>query len=494
MNLVAAPVIAPLLTAVVMLALTDRLSAQRRVGIVSALAVAAVVAWLVAQTARDHVLVLPLGGWSPFVGIAWVVDRLSATMLSGSAILSLATLAYASPSLRAGEARTFYPLHQLMVAGVNGSLVTGDLFNLFVFFEVMLVASFVLMSLGGRAGQLTREFPYVLVNLVASGFLLFGAGLVYATSGTVDFAVLAVRIDSGALPPSFWAGLSLCLVVFAIKSAVLPFVFWLPDSYPEAPLAISALLAGLLTKVGIYALYRVVPLLGPNVGGLQDVLVALGAATMIVGVVGALGQSRIRGILSFHIVSQVGYMVFALGLLTPLSVAAGILFTFHNMLAKPALFLAGGIPERVAGSQRLEDVSGIAVTFPWAGAAFFVPAMALAGIPPLSGFWGKLLIVYAGFREGACAATAVAVVVSLLTLASMLKIWVKVYWGAPRGQVQKEWGRAPGLVGPALVLGGLVTVVGLAVAPLWTFAEAMAAQLLGRAAYVDAVLGTLGTR
>jgi multicomponent Na+:H+ antiporter subunit D len=493
-NLVAAPVLLPLATAILLFPLRNRRRLERGVSLLSAVGLLLFSSWLMLLAARGEILVLPLGSWSPLVGIVWVVDRLSAVMLVVSGIISLATLVYARGGLRPErETRFFYPLHQLIMAGVCGSLVTGDFFNLFVFFEVMLIASFALMTLGARSRQLHRSFAYVLVSLVGSLLLFVGVGVVYGTAGTVNMAELSRRVASMPLPPTFWAAVALMLVAFSLKAALVPFFFWLPDSYPEAPLPSAALFAGLLTKVGVYTLFRVVPLIsGPNPGPLLSVLVGLSALTMLLGVLGALGRGTVRGILSFHIVSQVGYMVFGLALFTVTGLAAGLFYTVHNILAKSALFLSGGLCERIGESGRLGQVRGLAKTHPWAAVGFFVPAMALAGIPPFSGFWAKLLVIIAGFREGAFVTTTVAIAVGFLTLCSMLKIWNAVFWGAPSGQLHPERGHDWRMVGPPLSLAALTVILGLGAAQFFGYTEAAASQLLARTPYVDAVLGSPG--
>ncbi|WP_437563165.1 proton-conducting transporter transmembrane domain-containing protein [Sorangium sp. So ce542] len=489
-TLVALPVLLPLLTAALLALLSGRPRLERRLSLGSGALLVATALSITARTADGAILVLALGGWSPRVGVVWVADPLAALMLLFASIVAVAALAYAPGSLRgARERRYFYPLHQLMMAGVNGSLVTGDLFNLFVSFELMLLASFALLALGTRAGGLHHTLTYVVMNLVASALLLGGVGAVYGTAGTVNMAELAVRVREGSLPLAFWSAGALVLVVFMIKAALAPVFFWLPDAYPEASAVVNGLFAGLLTKVGVYTLFRAVPLLGAAApGGLRRALLVLAAATMVIGVVGALGRSTTRGILSFHIVSQVGYMIFGLALFTPLAVAAGLFHTIHNMAAKTALVFAGGIAEGVGGSGALSHARGLARTHPWVAAGFFVPAMSLAGLPPLSGFWGKLLLVVAGFRGGAFVVTAVSLVVGLLTLASMLKIWTAVFWGEPSGQRFPRRGGDRGMLGATLGLGALTVVLGLAAGPIFAHLERTATALLEVTPYVDAVL------
>jgi multicomponent Na+:H+ antiporter subunit D len=493
-NLVGIAVLIPLVTAIAILPLQGRPNLQRQISLASGVLLLGVIGYLVYLTAAGHILVLPLGNWAPRVGIVWVVDSLAAIMLALTAINSFAMLLYASGGLRGyREAKYVYPLYQFLLVGIMGSFVTGDLFNLFVMFEIMLLASFALISLGSRPRQLNQTFPYVLVNLVASAIFLAGVGGVYGTAGTVNMAELSRRIGTGELPPIFWAAISLIFLVFAIKTALVPVFFWLPDSYPEAPIPLAGLFAGLLTKVGVYTLFRSVPLVtGTEPGMFHAILLFVAALTMLIGVLGALGRNNIREILSFHIVSQVGYMIFGLALYTPLALAAGIFYIVHHIIVKSALFFAGGMAERVGGTGMLGGVRGIAKTHPWVAVGFFIPAMALAGLPPFSGFWGKFFLIVAGFQVEAWAATTIAVVVSLLTLASMMKIWNYTFWGAPEGQREPAIGRDAGMIGGTLLLAGLSVVIGLFAAPLFDYSEQAAAQLLAVSPYVDAVLGAGG--
>lgn len=485
------PAVLPLLTAVLLGMLTDRPRAQLGASLGSGAALLTAAALLAVRTMRGEILVTRLGGWAPQVGIVWVADGLTAIMLVFAAVVSLSSTLYGAGSLRGGrELRYYHPLQHLLLMGVNGSLITGDFFNLFVFFEIMLLASFALITLGGGAEQLRRGFPYVVINLVSSAVFLVALGVIYGAAGSVNMAELAARVRGNGVPPVFWAGAALMLVVFVVKSALVPVFMWLPDSYPAAPAVVNGLFAGLLTKVGVYTLFRTVPLLaGPALDSLRTALLALAGATMLLGVVGALGRSTLRGILSFHIVSQVGYMIFGLALLTHLSVAAGLFHTVHNMVAKTALLFAAGIAERVGGSGTLGEVRGLARTHRFLAVGFFLAAMSLAGLPSLSGFWGKLLLVIAGVRAGAFTTTAIALVVGFFTLASMLKIWNATFWGKPAPASAASTPSDRSSLTATLALSGLTVVMGLLAAPIVTSFERAAAQLLAVTPYVEAVLG-----
>ncbi|QDV35842.1 complex I subunit 5 family protein [Tautonia plasticadhaerens] len=491
-NIVCVPVVLPLAASVVLLALGDRPALKRSIALAvgaALLALAGRMAWRSAW--NEEILVLELGGWSARLGIVWIVDATASIMLLLAASVGLGVLLAGPGTIRGPrESDSIEALHFFLMAGVNGCFVTGDLFNLFVFFEVFLMASYVQIALGARPRQFERAFPYVIINFVAGLLMLAGIGVVYASAGTVNLAELSEVVSRGGLPPAFRGGVAVVLAVFATKAALVPLFFWLPDSYPEAPIPISALFAGLMTEVGAYALFRTLPILGgPEADDLRSILVAVSALTMVVGGIGALGRPTIRGVLAFLHVGQVGYLTLGLGLGSTLGVAGGLYLIVHDGLAMAAIFLAGGIAERVGGTGRLGAARGLGLSHRWASAAFLVPALALIGMPPLSGFWGKLLIIVAGFREGAWLATGVAVAASLLTLAALLRVWNAVYWGEPGGQARPDLGREAGPLAGSIGLGALTVVLGLAVVPLVGRCDRAAVQLLDRSTYEDAVLG-----
>ena len=286
----------------------------------------------------------------------------------------------------------------MLAAGVAASFLTGDLFNLFVAFEMMLTASYVLLTLGGRREQVRSGMTYIVISLIASTLFVTALALLYSATGTVNMADLAPRI--GELPAGVRTAFAvLLLVVFGIKAAVFPLFFWLPDSYPTAPSPITAVFAGLLTKVGVYAIVRTQLLLFPDDSRPATLLLVVAAATMVVGVLGAIAQDDIRRILSFTIVSQIGYMVMGLGFFTVAGIAAVVFSMIHHIVVKTALFLIGGLVEHASGSSRLSRIGGMVRTTPFLAAMFLVSALSLAGIPPLSGFVSKFALIDAGIAE-----------------------------------------------------------------------------------------------
>jgi multicomponent Na+:H+ antiporter subunit D len=371
---------------------------------------------------------------------------------------------------------------------VSAAFLTGDLFNLFVSFEVMLTSSYVLLTLGGRRDQIRAGMTYVVISLVASALFLTAVGFVYAATGTVNLADLVAKFAD--LPVGVRQALAvLLLVVFGIKAAVFPLFFWLPDSYPTAPTAITAVFAALLTKVGFYAIARTQTVLLPPGDRAQVLLLAVAGATMLVGVLGAIAQNDIKRILSFQIVSGIGYMVMGLGLFTVAGVAGAVFFIVHHVIVMTALFLTGGLVEQRAGTGHLDRLGGLVRTAPVVALAFLVGALNLAGVPPFPGFVAKLALVDAGIDGGWWLVVSVSLVVSLLTLVSMTKIWTGAFWGEVMPTVDHQRSVPMSMLAPTASLVVLTLALTLLAGPLYGLAERAAADLLDASTYVRAVLG-----
>lgn len=461
------PLLIPLMSAAVSLLLWKRPRAQRWLGVVGSLALLAAGLTLLtvlllarfpsglttpettqAETWKKDshptdafqptILVSRIGDWPAPYGITLVADLFSAVMVVLAGVVGLASAVYSLASI--DEKRTalgYYALVQVLLLGVCGAFLTGDLFNLYVWFEVMLVASFVLMALGGELSQLRGAIKYVTLNLLSSAFFLSAVGILYGVVGTLNLADLSRKLMETAQPELVTVLGMMFLVAFGIKSAMFPLFFWLPASYHKPPVAVSALFAGLLTKVGVYALIRVFLLLfveGADL--LYGFIVLLSGLTMVTGVLGAAAQSEFRRILSFHIISQIGYMTLGLGLagLTRstipaiLALAGSIFYIAHHIIVKTNLFLVSGIVRRLGGSFELKDLGGLYQSRPGVAILFLIPALSLAGMPPLSGFFAKFALVRVSLETGHFTIAATALVVGLLTLYSMSKIWVEAFW------------------------------------------------------------------
>jgi multicomponent Na+:H+ antiporter subunit D len=493
--LVPLPIVLPLLGAAVSVLLGRSRPAQRAVGVaVLAVLVAASVVLLVTVD-RDGTLVVDAGGWAGPVGITLVADRFAAMLLVVAEIILFVVLIYAIGEPGAERNHVgFQSAYLVLAAGVAASFLTGDLFNLFVAFEMMLTASYVLLTLGGRPEQVRSGMTYIVISLIASTLFVTALALLYSATGTVNMADLALRL--GDLPAGLRTAFAvLLLVVFGIKAAVFPLFFWLPDSYPTAPSPITAVFAGLLTKVGVYAIIRTQLLLFTDDTRPATLLLVVAAATMIVGVLGAIAQDDIRRILSFTIVSQIGYMVMGLALFTLAGVAAAVFSMVHHIIVKTSLFLVGGLVDHASGSSRLSRIGGMVRTTPFLAAMFLISALGLAGIPPLSGFVSKFALVDAGIAAGQYVVVGVSLLVSLLTLFSMIRIWGGAFWSPPEHEDVPAGRQAPNrgggpllMVVPTAVLVACGLAVAAAAGPIYALSERTARDLLDRDRYITQVM------
>ncbi|MEQ8840105.1 MAG: proton-conducting transporter membrane subunit [Acidimicrobiales bacterium] len=494
MNLVVLPVVLPLFAAGLALLSMRSLTLQRVVALGANLAALGAAIALLVAVESDGIQAQTLGGWPAGVGITLVAD-LAAAMFLVVSLVVIATVQVFAIGQGADEARPRIgqPVYLVLSAGVSLSFLTGDLFNLFVAFEVMLIASYVLLTMGAGAAQVRAGMTYVVINVLASTLLLSTVGLIYGATGTVNMAELVTRYPE--LPQSTQTALGILLIsVFAIKAALFPFFFWLPDSYPTAPVAVTAVFAGLLTKVGIYTLIRATTIL--DLDSARWVLVMAATLTMVVGVVGAIVQSDIKRILSFHIISQVGYMVMGLAIGTVAGLTGAVLYVVHHIPVKTALFLVGGLVEDSTGSGRLHRLGGLVRRAPILAILFTLPALSLAGMPPFSGFLAKLAVITAGLEAEEYMMVTAALVASLLTIFSMSKIWAGVFWGTADdptpalADAEADDRRLP--IDPVTTAATAALVLATLVVPVfggavYDLAERAAVQLLDSRDYVEAV-------
>jgi multicomponent Na+:H+ antiporter subunit D len=492
-ELVALPVVVPLIGAALSVLVGRSRQAQRAVA-VSALAVTTAVSIaLLVEVDRDGPLVTHGGGWPAPIGITLVVDRLAAIMLTVGSVMLLAVLLYAIGQPGAERNHVgFQSTYLVMAAGVSASFVVGDLFTLFVAFEMMLTASYVLLTLGGGREQVRSGMTYVVISLIASALFVTALTLIYAATGTVNMADLSGKLSE--LPEGVRNALAVLLVVvFGIKAALFPLFSWLPDSYPVAPTAVTAVFAGLLTKVGVYALIRSQTLLFADGGRPASLMLVLAGLTMVVGILGAIAQDDVKRILSFNIISHIGFMVMGLALFSVAGLAAAIFYTAHHIVAKTTLFLTSGLIEHVGGSSQLSRLGNLVRSAPVVAALFLVPALTLIGVPPLSGFVPKLALVEAGFADGHYAIVGVSLVASLLTMLSMMKIWLGAFWGPVTEKADGTLhpvGRAGGpllMIGPTVGLALVSVGIAGAAGPLYELCQRAAADLLDSSRYVEVV-------
>lgn len=492
-HLVAFLLVFPLAAAIAGILLHGRPLARRLIGVGGALALVVTASLTLIVVQRGGPVALAFGAWPAPFGIVLIADALSAPLVLMTGLVATLGALFAAGAVDDEDQGALFPLLHLMLMGVVGAFLTADLFNLFVWFELMLVASFVLLALGGGRAQLEGAIKYVVLSVISSTLLLFAVALLYRMTGTLSFAELALRVPALEERGLVRATALLFVASFGIKAAVFPLFFWLPAAYHTPPMAVTAVFSALLTKVGVYAFLRVLPLLYlSELELLRAVLLPVAALTMVTGVLGAVAEQDVRRLLAFHIISQIGYMLFGVGLFTASGFAAAAFFVVHIMVSKTALFWMAGAIADVQGSFHLSRLGGLAAARPGMALAFLLPAFSLAGLPPLSGFVGKLALLRAGFAEGRYLVVAVAVVVSLLTLLSMTKIWKEAFWGAPPDDVALRplgAARAAYLLLPPVAFAALAVLLGVAAGPVFTWFEAAGEELLDPAGYIEAVMG-----
>ena len=492
------PIVLPILAAALCVLGGRSRLIQRVIGLSTLGALIPIAVVILVRVDADGVAVVQAGDWPAPIGITLVADRLSAIMLVTATVVLFAVLVYAIGQPGAERNHVgFQSMYMILAAGVSAAFLTGDLFNLFVAIEMMLTASYVLMTLGGRLEQVRSGMTYVVISLVASVLFLVGLAFTYAATGTVNMADLAEHVPD--LPSGVRAALAgLLLVVFGIKAALFPLYFWLPDSYPTAPSAVTAIFAGLLTKVGVYAIIRTQTLLFPPDSRPATLILIIAGATMVVGALGAIAQEDIRRVFSFYIISQIGYIIMGLGLFTVAGLAAAVYAIVHHIVVKTSLFLVGGLIVHADGSSRLRRLGDMVRTAPVIAVLYLLPALSLAGIPPFSGFPAKLGLFDATARSSQWAILAVGVTVSLLTLFSLFKVWIAVFWRPP-GDDETSRVDAPDVVirrrpAPLLMLvptaglAALTLAIGVGAGPLYDFSDRAAIDLLDPTHYLEAVL------
>lgn len=471
------PVLLPLMTAAATACAASRRRLQQKLSWCGALALVGASAGLLERAAADHPASLGLGGWPAPMAIVFHVDRTGAVLLFVAALLFCAVLLCLRADTDSGAARPMrLPLLHGLLAGVCGAFGTADLFNLYVWFELMLVCALGLLAMGRRPDQLDATFKYFGLNVFGTLLLLAGIGLVHGATGQLQFG--AVRQAALALDPGLrqmlvaWLGMALLL-----KAAAFPLCAWLPASYHTLPAPVLALLAGLLTKAGVYAVLRLAfDVFHPLGEQLSEALGWVAVATMLAGVLGAAYHWDLRRILAFHIVSQIGYILLAIALGGQ---AAALFYTVHHILVKATLFLIAGMVFALTGSHDLRRIGGLCTARPGLALLFAVPALSLVGVPPFSGFWAKLLVLRLALEQGRPLWAVLVLVVGLLTMYSMTKVWMEVFWKPhPRAHLLAPRVRdrrlAPAWVAvSALVV--LIVWIGLDPQPLLAYVQAAAA-------------------
>lgn len=489
-NLLVLPVLIPLATAVILIFFKEKIRLQRGISTTSGLLNLFISVFLVQRVHSEGIQTLQMGGWAPPYGIVFVGDMFAVLLVMMASLVSFAILLYSFSSIGAERERFYYySFFHFLLVGVYGSFLTGDIFNLFVFFEVMLISSYALISLGGTRLQLRETSKYLLINIVSSTLFVAAVAYLYAAVGTLNMAHLSLRIAEAGQNGVLNVIAILFLIVFSLKAGLFLF-FWLPGSYSAPPAAVRALFGALLTKVGLYAIIRTFTLLFVNDPGFTgDWIAWMAAATMILGGLGAVAYKDIPRILNYNVIISVGFVAFGLAAGTADSLNGAVFYLLHDMLAKALMFILGGMIITAAGTDRLAGMGGMIRRYPLLGWMFFILALALVGIPPLSGFAGKLLIIRGALDAGMLTLALIGLGSSFLVLYSLIKVFRLAFWGDdPEIVVPKTKRGLKGTSAVAAVLLLLVILMGLKSEAVYTYVSQAGEVLSTPALYIESVM------
>ncbi|WP_339254583.1 Na+/H+ antiporter subunit D [Sporosarcina sp. FSL W8-0480] len=490
-NLLLFPIIIPFLFAILLLFFKENVMMQRIITVIGVTLGLIASFFLLITIRTEGVQVVTLGSWPAPFGISMVSDMLSALLVTTTLIITLFVVIYSFTSIGTERERFFYyPGILFMVTGVNGAFTTGDIFNMFVFFEVLLIASYLLIVLGGEKKQLRESIKYILVNIVSSALFVITVAYLYSVVGTLNMADISVKITEIGQPGIITVIAVLLLIVFGIKGSIFPLYFWLPGSYAAPPIPVLALFGALLTKVGIYAIMRTYTLFFiHDTGFTHEILMVLSILTIIAGCIGALAYFDLKQIIIYNIVIAVGVILFGAAQMNEAGISGAIFYLIHDMLIKGALFLLIGIIIYVTGTSNLRKMGGLMKTHAPLGWFYLIAAFGLAGIPPLSGFIGKLLIAQGAFQAGNLWGSIIILASSLVVLLSVMRIFIYAFWGEPVGLPKTERKSYAKLMIPAIVLVVLSILYGLGTEWLIPYMTDATDVLLDPSIYINAVLG-----
>lgn len=488
-NLIVLPMVLPVMVGILLIFLRPYIKAQRVISLLAMVANIGIAIYLLNRIQAEGVLRLDFGGWNPPFGILFVADSFSVILVLIASFVTLACLIYAFSSVgKKMENMYFYSFVNFLIAGVNGSFLTGDLFNLYVNFEIMLLASYVLIVLGGQKVQLRESLKYVVINVLSSWFFLVGIAYLYGQLGTLNMAHISQLISESGQTPLLTVTSLVFLTVFALKSGLLLY-FWLPGSYSAPPTAVAALFGGLLTKVGIYAMFRMFTLIFYHEPQITHTAIGiLAGLTLIGGSIGAIAYKDLRQIASYNVIIAVGFILIGLAVMTPAAIEGSVYYLMHDMIAKTLLFLLIGTMITVTGERRLDNISGLIRNYPVFGWIFFIVMVSLAGIPPLSGFIGKVLVGQGAVEAGSYVLLALAFISSVFVLYSLLRIFLNSFWGETIISFDDEVPMKKGWMTSFILMTVAMVVLGVGAEFFAPYVADAANTLMNPDIYIDAVM------
>lgn len=488
-NLIILPIVIPLLMGIILIFFNKQIKVQKWLSAIASLASIITSIVIVHTVHVEGIQTLEIGNWAPPYGVVLVADMYASLLVLTTAIIGFTSLLFAfSSTTIEREKFYFYPAVQFLLLGVTGAFLTGDIFNLFVFFEVMLMSSYMLIVLGSSKNQLRESLKYILVNVISSALFVIAVAYLYALTGTLNMADLSVRIAEMGQSGLLTVIAILFLVIFGLKGAIFPLYFWLPGSYQAPPAVVTALFGALLTKVGVYSITRVFTLIFYHEPSFtHEILAWLAALTIIFGVIGAIAYWDIKKIIIYNIITAVGVILFGVAANTQNAIEGSIYYLVHDMIIKGALFFLVGAIIAVTGTSNLRKFSGLIASHPLLGWMLLIASLSLAGIPPLSGFVGKLKIIQGGFEAEEYTISFVVLLSSLLVLYSVMKIFIHGFWGEPNKESIAQTS-PKGLLLPIALLLALSVAYGFGVEFLSPYISQAADTLLDPSIYIQAVL------
>jgi len=497
-NIITYPLIVHLFFSIVLMFFWNKVKVQKVVTIIGNFIALAVAVMVFIFTWQNGTHVVNAGNWDAPYGIVFVGDMLSATLILLTAIAGLSVSIFSVVSIINARLRFgFFSVYHFLLLGLNGAFLTGDMFNLYVWFEIIIISSFVLISIGGEKNQLEGAVKYFTLNFFGSLIFLTALGVIYGLTGTLNMADIAVKIQNVDSQILIDVCAVLFLTAFAIKSAVFPLNFWLPASYHTPPSAVSAIFAGLLTKVGVYALIRMMTLMFPHDTFLLDLLLLLAVLTIISGSFGAIIQNNIRKVFSYLIICHIGFMIGGLGVFSVMALTGVIFYLIHDIILKTNLFLIGGLIYRLKGTTNMKKIGGLYSDYPKLSLLMIVVMFSLVGVPPLSGFWPKISLFLSSYESENYWFLGALILGSFITLLVIAKIWSEAFWkNQPKFNIKKRFIFFDDLykiqkwqfVTPIVILAVFSLYIGFGAEHIQSLSVRIANELYDSQNYIDAVL------
>ncbi|TQD40481.1 proton-conducting transporter transmembrane domain-containing protein [Haloflavibacter putidus] len=495
------PLLLQLLLSIILMFMWRHINAQRVVSIIGSAVGVLLSGMLLYQVWTEGTQLMQAGSWSAPFGISFVADVLSSTLVLLTSIAGFAVSSFSSASVIPARLRFgYFAIFHFLILGLIGAFLTGDIFNLYVWFEIIIISSFVLITLGGEKAQIEGAVKYFTLNFLASIIFLTAIAVMYGLVGSLNMADLAVLVPKIENQGLLRVAALLFLVGFGIKSSVFPLYFWLPASYHTPPSAVSAIFGGLLTKVGVYAIIRIFGLLFLDDPFIADMLSIIAVLTLFSGAVGALVQRNLRKVFSYLIICHIGFMIMGLGMFTEVAIAGAVFYLIHDIVIKTNLFMIAGVIYRIKGTINIKKLGGLYESHPLLSLLIIIPFFSVIGIPPFSGFWPKISLIIGAYQDLDYVAIGAIIFASLLTLLIISKIWSEVFWKKGEELPIREHFlyfkdmtklRKIQFIGPVVFLTLVTLYIGFGAEHIQQLSLRVADELLNKEQYINAVLPNL---